>query len=287
MTIESDRVRFAVLALAARRHGVVTRRQAGEMGFGRRRVANALRSGLLAEPIPGVLVVCGHPSTWHQRLATVVLAAGTHGAASHRSAARLHRLDGFDGAGNAVVEASVDRRHRLTVDVPAVIHHVVALEPHDLTVVDGIASTTLARTLADLGSVVRDRRALRRALTSARRRGASVELVREVARRLHRPGQAGTAAMLRLLDSIPFEGVLPDSWFEELLALCLDDPELPPFEAQYRIRDAGGAIVARVDIGFRRSASASRPTAAASTSVPTPAPSTKTATSTSACVDGS
>ena len=39
-----------------------------------------------------------------------VLATGGHGVASHRSAAPLHKLDGFDDAGMAVVEASVTRK---------------------------------------------------------------------------------------------------------------------------------------------------------------------------------
>ena len=56
--------------------------------------------------------------------------------------------------------------------------------------------------------------------------------------------------LLRLLDSIPFAGQLPASWFEELLALCLDDPALPPMMLQHPIRNSSGRIVARPDIAF-------------------------------------
>ena len=45
----------------------------------RRRVATALRSGGLVEPVPNVLVFTDGPATWHQRLMVVVLAAGGHG----------------------------------------------------------------------------------------------------------------------------------------------------------------------------------------------------------------
>lgn len=56
--------------------------------------------------------------------------------------------------------------------------------------------------------------------------------------------------LLRLLDNIPWEGQLPATWFEELLALCLDDPTLPDLVLQHPIRDASGRVVARADIAF-------------------------------------
>lgn len=46
--------------------------------------------------------------------------------------------------------------------------------------------------------------------------------------------------LLRLLDAIPNDGHVPDSWFEELLALCLDDPRLPDVVPPYPITDDDG-----------------------------------------------
>lgn len=180
----------------------------------------------------------------------VVLAAGGHGVASHRTAARLLRLDGFDVPGNATVEVSVTRAFRLDPNVSAVTHHVTPLDPIDVTTIDGIPCTTLYRTLPDLGSVVRDPRQVRRALTSARRRGISLELLRTTTERLHRPGQAGTGMLLRILHAIPWEGTLPATWFEELLALCLADSSLPEIRPQYRITNADGQVVAKTDLGI-------------------------------------
>ena len=178
-----------------------------------------------------------------------VLATGGHGVASHRSAARLHKLDGFDYAGMAVVEASVTRKFR--VNLPdTVFHHITPLEPRDVNTVDGIPCTTVERTLADLGSVMRDRRRVGRALTDARRRRFDLISLRATAERLHRPGQSGTGTLLRLLDQIPFEGRVPDTWFEELLALCLADPTLPELVLQYPICNEDGRLVARTDIGM-------------------------------------
>lgn len=234
---------FAVLAAA--QHGVVTRRQATAAGLTRYRLAVLLRDGLLDEPVPGVLRVRAAVPTWHQRLSVSVLAAGG-AVASHRSAARLHGLDGLRH--HLAVEVSVprSRRHRL----PGVVsHHVTPLDPADMTVVDGIACTTLARTLADLGAVVRPP-VVQQALTDARRRRLDLVELRSVAERLHRPGPAGAGVLLRLIDAIPHEGRVPESWLEELLAACVADPALPPVIPQYEIRDAGGVLVARTDLGI-------------------------------------
>jgi hypothetical protein len=56
--------------------------------------------------------------------------------------------------------------------------------------------------------------------------------------------------LVRLLDRVPWEGTLPQTWFEELLALCLRDPALPEMSLQQPIVDGNGRIVARTDIAF-------------------------------------
>lgn len=239
----------AVVELAARQHGAVARHQLSAEGFDARRVATAVRSGWLAEPVPGVLVVTGAIPTWHQRLMIVTLACGGHAIASHRSAARLHRLDGFDHAGMAVIEVSVSRAHRVPLG-GSVTHHVTPFDECDLTSVDGIPCTTIGRTLADLGSVVRDRRLVGRALTDARRRHIDLDRLRATAERLRRPGQSGTGVLTRLLDAIPYEGRISETWFEELIGLCLDDPALPKVVRQFPIRGDHGRIVARTDLGI-------------------------------------
>ncbi len=241
-----DAVR-AVAELAASQHRAFTRRQAADLKFDKGRVATAKRQGWLTEPYAGVLVLAGAGGDWQQQLMAATLAAGGHAVASHRSAARLHRLDGFEKC--EAVEVSVTRSHRWGHDGDVIAHHVAALDRADVIIVDGIPSTGLARTLADLGAVVEPLQ-VRRALTEARRRGTSLRWIQLTADRLHRPGPSGAAVLLRQLASIPYEGRVPDSWFEELLALCLHDADLPPIVPQYSIREASGRIVAVTDIGI-------------------------------------
>jgi hypothetical protein len=237
----------AVAELAASQHRAFTRRQAAEVKFDHRRIATAKRHGWLEEPYPGVLVIVGSEAGWHQRLMAATLADGGHAVASHRAAARLHALDGFTECN--LVEVSVTNGHRWRRKGEVVAHHVASLDAADIVTIDGIRSTGLARTLSDLGAVVEPMQ-VRRALTDARRRGTSLRWIQLTADRLHRPGPTGASVLLEQLAAIPAEGRVSDSWFEELIALCLDDPEIPPIELQCPIRDESGRVVAHADIGI-------------------------------------
>jgi hypothetical protein len=82
-----------------------------------------------------------------------VLAYGSRAALSHRSAAGLHGIRRDDRAKTDVTLPSPCARARPTIDV----HTSLTLEPADITTVDGIPCTTVARTLVDLGDVVSPR----------------------------------------------------------------------------------------------------------------------------------
>jgi hypothetical protein len=107
--------------------------------------------------------------------------------------------------------------------------------------------TSLARTLADLGSVVGADQ-VERALDDARRRGTSLRWLRETATRLHRPGQSGTKTLLVLLEHA--EGDVRGSWFEKLVEDCLRCGDLPPLVRQHRVRDDRGRIAGILDLAF-------------------------------------
>jgi hypothetical protein len=207
----------------------------------RRRVA----AGLVEEPQPGVIVFGGSPGSWHQQVKVATLGARPT-VASHRTAARIHELDGFGD--EEVVEVSVPRPCRPKLQ-GVVVHQVSSLPRADVLEVDGIAVTGLARTLADLGSVCPSDKVLQ-ALDDVRRRGHSLAWLRQTAERLRRPGQRGPFLLLELLDEVSGEQRAPDSWFERLLERCLASPDLPPLHRQYEVRDRRGRFVARLDAAF-------------------------------------
>jgi len=243
----SDDAARAVAELAASQHRAFTRRQATELNFSRYQIRAAKRQGWLQEPFPGVLCVAGSAPTWPERMYLATLAGGGDAIASHRSAARLHGLDGF--VDSDVVELSVNRAQRWRHGPPVIAHHVTPLEACDMVVIDGIPCASLARTLADLGAVV-DRRQVRRALTDARRKNVSLGWLHDTVDRLHRPGPSGTGVLVRELSSIPTEGRVSDTWFEELIAEIVSDPALPPIERQFVLRRDDGCFVARIDIAM-------------------------------------
>jgi hypothetical protein len=231
-----------VAALAAQQHGAVSRGQAGKVGLSARMVAARLAAGVFTEPVPGVLVLTGAPKTYEQKLMVAILASTKGAVASRRSAAALH---GLDGCPEAHLELTVIRRGR-TRDPAATLHRVAALEEADRVIVRGVPSTTLARTLADLGSVVSERAVLK-ALDSALRTGTSRIWLRQTAKRLHRPGQRGTATLHRLLDQLDVEGTVPASWLERLVEELVATSGLPPLVRQHEIRDGSGRFIARAD----------------------------------------
>lgn len=238
-----------VAELAATRHGVATRSLAASLGLTARHIRSALDAGFVHEPLHGVLVFSGHPATWQQRLAMVTSAGGGHAVVSHRAAALLHR---FDGLRNAGVEVSLARPLRLRLPQSlddTIVHHVHRLEPRDIVSCEGLPVTNIARTLVDFAGVTDDE-AVWRALIDLRRRKVNPRWLAETATRLHRPGQSGTKRVMRALQRWEAQGVLPDSWLEELLHRIVDDPSLPALVRQHEVRDASGRFVARLDLAF-------------------------------------
>lgn len=237
----------AVAELAASQHRAFTRIQATQLNFTRKQIDAAKRSGWLDEPYPGVLTFVGGTATWHQRLMVATLAGGCNAVASHRSAARLHGLDGFHDVDE--VEISVSRDHRWRHGPPVIAHHGKPFDSCDVVRIQGIPCAGLARTLAEIGTVV-ERGEVRRALTDARRRKVSLQWLHVTVARLHRPGQCGTGVLMRELASIPSEGRVSESWFEELIAEIVSDPSLPGVQRQYELRREDGSFVARFDLAM-------------------------------------
>lgn len=239
--MRADDAMRAVAELAAARHGACARRLAATTGMTKAMIATRIARGDLCEPVPGVLFRPGAPVTFRARLSIAVQAGGGT-VASHRAAAMLHGLEGFDVA---PVEVSVRRGRYPTVD-GVIVHRAKRLDPCDVTEVDGIAVTSVARTLCDLGAVV-PQDAVERALDSALRRGVPEQGIREVHARVDRPGPSGTATLGRVLSDPRRSGILPDSWLERLIARSVAAPDLPVLELQHPVIDLSGRRIAVLD----------------------------------------
>lgn len=229
---------------ASVRHGIVTTADATAAGLTRSQLRTQVRHGILVERYRGIYVAAAHPSTWHQRVAVAVIAH--HGHASHRCAARLHQLDGFAGS-PVEVTATKDRQQR---DRAVVLHRTrCPLDPSMVTLVDGIPTTSIARTLVDLGAVVDDDR-VEQAVDDALRRGFNLRWITGTLTDSLRPGRTGCDALRRVLARPDRNGPIPDSVFERLLLQLLVTLELGNFARQIGVTDESGRVFARIDAGI-------------------------------------
>jgi predicted transcriptional regulator of viral defense system len=139
-----------VKGLGEGQHGVVARRQLLNLGLTRSMIETRLAAGALVPLHPGVYAV-GHRQLRRDghRLAAL-LWAGPAAALSHREAAALH---GLLTSGGARIEITTTRRSRQPPP-GIVVRHTAVLADHDLTTLDGLRTTSVARTLVDLAGVV-------------------------------------------------------------------------------------------------------------------------------------
>jgi hypothetical protein len=236
--------RVLVAAAARAHHGVIAAAEATRLGMTRGQLRQDVQRGIWHRPVPGVLVGSAVPPSWQQAVAVATTSTG--GVASHRSAARLHELDGHRH--HDIVELSIER-HRRMDRTEWVVHQAAALAAPDLTVVDGLRVTSLARTLVDLGAVVSDD-LVEQALDDALRRGASLRWIIATLDRMHRPGPSGTASLHRVLARQDRRGPLPDSVFERLVERAVRAAGLEPPDRQVVVRDESGLVVARLDAAW-------------------------------------
>lgn len=136
--------------LAGRQHGVVARRQLTRLGLDRSAIRRRVAAGTLHRLHDGwVYSLAPGPLSKGGRYLAAVMACGAEAVLSCRSAADLWGLR--------------PSNVRLEVTVPEVCRRIRGIEIHrsriltasDQTIEDGIPVTSVARTLLDLGAVLR------------------------------------------------------------------------------------------------------------------------------------
>ena len=133
---------------AGAQHGLVTREQLRGAGASRQAVSRRLHSPDWVSVTPRVLRLAGAPPTVEQRALAAVLDAGGGAVVSHASAAALWRLPGFD---LRTIELSRPRTGTDRATSLATLHHPRLLPDAHRTRRSGVPTTTLARTVVDLG----------------------------------------------------------------------------------------------------------------------------------------
>jgi predicted transcriptional regulator of viral defense system len=233
-------------AKAAKQLSLFTRSQAQSSGLSNKQLRGLVGRGLVEAWAPDVFRFASTPMTWHQTVLAACLAGGPECVASHRTAAALHKLDGFKPGGPVDVLLPANRRLS-RADV--VVHRTRDLPPEDRTRVGSIPVTTVARTLIDLGAVV-SAEMVEEAFDGAER-DRRVQRS-DVARRytaLRAPGRNGIAAMTHVLpERVPLQRV-PWSVLERRFRRISNRAGVAPPLARFRVQLLDGSIV-ELDFAF-------------------------------------
>jgi predicted transcriptional regulator of viral defense system len=239
-------VNEAIAALAPDRHAVFSVGELREFGLTTSAINKRAATGRLHRRHRGVYSVVPLPMLTrkgHWRAA--VLACGPGAALSHVTAADLHRVRPTDAREvHVTVPRATNRAHD-----GVRVHRSKALTAADVTVVENIPCTAVARTLFDLAEIV-GRRALERAFDQAE----ILELfdLRAIEDQLERnPTRPGAAKVRAVLEEHYIGSTITESDLEEaFFALCrrIDIPQ-PQTQQWLTLPDGGSAI--RADFLWR------------------------------------
>jgi very-short-patch-repair endonuclease len=227
-----------VARFAAAQHGALSRAQALECGVGPRTIDRRLAAGVWDPLYPGVYRLAGSPATWRQSLLAACLAWGDGAVVSHRAAAALWSFPAF---GPHTVELSVprarQRSHRGTVHRPS------SLTAVDVTKIDAIPVTTVARTLIDVAACVPPE-VVEEALDDVlRRKLVTLGRLRSRLNEIGGPGRRGSGTMAKLIAARADARGVPQSVFETRLLRALRRARLPLPAVQHQIKTRSGLVV--------------------------------------------
>jgi very-short-patch-repair endonuclease len=203
---ESDARSKQAWELAARQHGILTRKQLLALGFGRRSIQHRVERGRLFSVSLGVYAVGWPALTQKRRWMAAVLAGGEGAALSHRSAAVLWEISTGESG-----RIDVSARRRCELQRPGVrFHGRPSLRPEEILRRDDIPVTSPVQTLIDLAAEL-DSIPLERAVNEVDKRGLiDPETLRDELARFS--GEPGVRPLRLLLDKLFFR--LSDSDLE-------------------------------------------------------------------------
>jgi very-short-patch-repair endonuclease len=212
-----------IAAFADAQKGVTTRHQLLDAGLSSKQIAGRVRSKRLRPLYPGIYAV-GHTRLRRDGLwLAAVWASGASAVLSHTEAAAHHALM---ASRDGVTHVTTPLRSGRNPDPERIrLHRVGTLQPWECTLIDGIPTTTVARTLLDVSADLRPR-AIEDVIAQSNRLGL-FDLV-AVRRCLEaHPRQHGAPALRRVLEDLEGHDAADlRSKLEVLLLQLCDDHHL-------------------------------------------------------------
>ncbi|MDO8188174.1 type IV toxin-antitoxin system AbiEi family antitoxin domain-containing protein [Conexibacter sp. JD483] len=208
--------------LADRQHGVVARRQLGAIGLSPTMLRDRLERGRLVKLHRGVYAV-GHRRLGPRgREVAALFAAGSGAVLSHRNAATLHDLR---PGGHRDVDVTVAHQRRAQ---PGIRLHRAELPDEDVTRIERLPVTTLARTLVDIAATLPRDHVVKAMQEAERARRLDTRAVERVLQRTAHRNDGGHALMRDLLaDLRAHETQLTRSKLENRFTALARDFALP------------------------------------------------------------
>jgi len=229
--------------VAARQHGLLSRKQALDVGMTPGQLKGLLKRGSWIRTLPSVYRVAAAPETWRQPLMAACLWAKGKAVISGRSAAALWEFEGYWRMRVQLTGCS-----DLSPPEGVVIRQVTRLAPADITTRSGIRVTSAARTILDLTPVVSPR-TLERTLDEALRKGhVTGQMMLRCLERNGRRGRKGIAHLEALLAERRLQ-CAPDSEFESDVAAMIRQQGMPQPVKRYRVIE-GNHFIAEVDLAW-------------------------------------
>ena len=233
-------------AIASSQHSLITLQQLGELKITRHQRERLLASGQLQRVGHDVYQLSGTRFTWQARIAAARFAVGSDAVVSHRSAAALYGLDGFDQQKVVHLSLPAARSPRRPPDVR--IHRCFDYDLIEPLVRQDILVTDPARLVLDLYAGERNVDVARRGLFSARKKKlVTWAALEECLERHARHGRRGIRRLRADLALYARVGC-PESSFEDAIRRILMDAGLPVPQLQHWVRTPGGRY--RIDVAY-------------------------------------
>jgi very-short-patch-repair endonuclease len=233
-------------AVADTQQGLITLSQLQDLKVTRHQRERLLSTGQIVRVAHDVYRLSGVAWTWQARIAAAHLAVGSDAVVSHRSAAALYGLDGFDQQRIVHLSLPIHRSPRKPSDVRlhrCIDYKLISPQPRQ-----NIKVTDPARLVLDLYASEPNPEVARRGLFSARKKKlVSWTELEECLRRHTRQGRRGIA---KLRADLALYGRIgcPETSFEDAIARLLMEAGLPEPQLQHRVETPGGRY--RVDVAY-------------------------------------
>ena len=233
-----------VLERMKQQHGLISRQQALEVGLTSDQVTWRLKTGQWVRAGKGVYRHAASPATPLSRLLAACLASG--GVASHRSAAALHGIDGYQ---LDRIEVVVPWKRRPTIK-GFELHRTTQMPLTKPITRDGIPCTWIGRTVLDVASVVSPERLEHTIDAVLRQRLLRLRDLYAVLVSHSRQGRTGCGPFRDALEERRGDDAVPLSAWSRMVSDLLAEFGLPRPALEYQIRDPAGEFAAQVDLAY-------------------------------------